>query len=230
VQQLRTIPAPCSPSGMGCRPEARWRSAGNLRTDKGRSISWARAVAWVSSSKLVSIPSNARRHLAVNDDVARTAAAELLTLGEAAAVLRTPVATLRYWRHLGVGPDGFRLGRRVLYRRQDVDRWVAEQRGPVTPSIDRSQCEPRAANRRPDGFPIRLFLCVRFTPAYSRPPAPGCQSRDLWTSGRPVDPELSDKWRRASPPHRSHTDTPRHAAEATCDSRHGGDQRLTSRG
>jgi len=63
----------------------------------------------------------------VNDDVARTAAAELLTLGEAAAVLRTPVATLRYWRHFGVGPDGFRLGRRVVYRRQDVDRWVAEQ-------------------------------------------------------------------------------------------------------
>jgi hypothetical protein len=160
----------------------------------------ARAVAWVSSSKLVSIPSNARRHLAVNDDVARTAAAELLTLGEAAAVLRTPVATLRYWRHLGVGPDGFRLGRRVLYRRQDVDRWVAEQRGPVTPSIDRSQCEPRAANRRPDGFPIRLFLCVRFTPAYSRPQAPGCQSRDLWTSGRPVDRELSDQVAPREPP------------------------------
>jgi hypothetical protein len=63
----------------------------------------------------------------VNDDDAPTAAAELLTLEEAAAVLRTPVATLRYGRHLGVGPDGFRLGRRVVYRRQDVDRWVAER-------------------------------------------------------------------------------------------------------
>lgn len=63
----------------------------------------------------------------MNDDDARTAAAELLTPEEAAAVLRTPVATLRYWRHLGVGLDGFRLGRRVIYRRQDVDRWVAER-------------------------------------------------------------------------------------------------------
>ena len=61
------------------------------------------------------------------DDDASTAAAELLTLAEAAAVLRTPVATLRYWRHLGIGPDGFRLGRRIVYRRQDVDRWVTER-------------------------------------------------------------------------------------------------------
>lgn len=62
-----------------------------------------------------------------NDDD-RTAAAELLTLEEAAAVLRTPVATLRYWRHLGVGPDGFRLGRQVVYRRDDVNGWVAERK------------------------------------------------------------------------------------------------------
>ena len=50
---------------------------------------------------------------------------DLMTLGEASAYLRTPVATLRYWRHLGTGPAGFRLGRRVMYRREDVDRWVA---------------------------------------------------------------------------------------------------------
>jgi DNA-binding transcriptional MerR regulator len=53
---------------------------------------------------------------------------DLLTLTEAAAFLRAPVATLRYWRHLGIGPEGFRLGRRLLYRREDLDRWVAEQR------------------------------------------------------------------------------------------------------
>jgi len=62
----------------------------------------------------------------VTHDDAHTAA-ELLTLAEAAAVLRTPVATLRYWRHLGVGPDGFRLGRRVVYRREDVNRWLSDQ-------------------------------------------------------------------------------------------------------
>jgi excisionase family DNA binding protein len=52
---------------------------------------------------------------------------DLMTLAEAAAHLRTPVATLRYWRHLGTGPAGFRLGRRVVFRRADLDRWVCEQ-------------------------------------------------------------------------------------------------------
>ena len=52
---------------------------------------------------------------------------QLLTLPEAAAYLRTPVATLRYWRHLGTGPKGFLLGRRVMFRRSDLDRWVTEQ-------------------------------------------------------------------------------------------------------
>jgi predicted DNA-binding transcriptional regulator AlpA len=69
----------------------------------------------------------------VTDDDVRTAAAELLTLAEVAAVLRTPVATLRYWRHLGVGPDGFRLGRRVVYRREDVNRWLAQQQQAQSP-------------------------------------------------------------------------------------------------
>jgi predicted DNA-binding transcriptional regulator AlpA len=39
-------------------------------------------------------------------------------------VLRAPVATLRYWRHLGTGPNSFRLGRRVLYRRADLRAWI----------------------------------------------------------------------------------------------------------
>jgi excisionase family DNA binding protein len=49
---------------------------------------------------------------------------ELLTITEAADLLRAPVATLRYWRHLRIGPHSFRLGRRVLYRRDDLDAWV----------------------------------------------------------------------------------------------------------
>ena len=47
---------------------------------------------------------------------ARDGHPELVTLAEAATFLRTPVATLRYWRHLGIGPDGFHLGRRVMYQ------------------------------------------------------------------------------------------------------------------
>ena len=54
---------------------------------------------------------------------------DLLTISEAAEVLRAPVATLRYWRHIGTGPHSFRLGRRVLYRRSDLDAWVEARRG-----------------------------------------------------------------------------------------------------
>ncbi len=53
---------------------------------------------------------------------------ELLTIAEAAELVRAPVATLRFWRHLGTGPRSFRLGRRVLYRRDDLHDWIAQQR------------------------------------------------------------------------------------------------------
>lgn len=52
---------------------------------------------------------------------------DLLTIAEAAELLRAPVATLRYWRHLGTGPHSFRVGRRVLYRRDDVSAWIESQ-------------------------------------------------------------------------------------------------------
>ncbi|SFP21385.1 DNA binding domain-containing protein, excisionase family [Geodermatophilus dictyosporus] len=59
---------------------------------------------------------------------ARSSASDLMTLAETAAYLRTPVATLRYWRHLGEGPVGFRLGRRVVFKRTDVDAWLDARR------------------------------------------------------------------------------------------------------
>jgi excisionase family DNA binding protein len=64
----------------------------------------------------------------VSDEVAASRGPELLTIIEAAELLRAPVATLRYWRHLGTGPRSFRLGRRVLYRRDDLRTWVDAQR------------------------------------------------------------------------------------------------------
>ncbi len=57
---------------------------------------------------------------------AATATEELLTLAEVAAIVRAPIATLRYWRHLGTGPRSFRLGRRVVYRATDLQTWIDE--------------------------------------------------------------------------------------------------------
>jgi len=52
---------------------------------------------------------------------------ELLTVAEAAAMTKLPPSTLRYWRHIGTGgPLSFKLGRRIMYRRSDVENWVRE--------------------------------------------------------------------------------------------------------
>ena len=51
---------------------------------------------------------------------------DLLTTAEVAALTRAPVSTVRYWRHMGQGPASFRLGRRVVYRRGAVARWLRE--------------------------------------------------------------------------------------------------------
>ncbi len=52
---------------------------------------------------------------------------ELLTMAEVAAVVRVPLATLRYWRHLGTGPRSFRIGRSVRYWRTEVHAWLVQQ-------------------------------------------------------------------------------------------------------
>lgn len=54
---------------------------------------------------------------------------EYLTTQELAQKLRTSAETCRYWRHIGKGPKSFRVGRKVLYARSDVDAFIAEARG-----------------------------------------------------------------------------------------------------
>jgi predicted DNA-binding transcriptional regulator AlpA len=49
---------------------------------------------------------------------------ELLTLEDLSTVIGAPVATLRHWRLTGYGPKSAKIGRRVLYRRSDVESWL----------------------------------------------------------------------------------------------------------
>jgi DNA-binding transcriptional MerR regulator len=52
---------------------------------------------------------------------------ELLTVSEVAAMTRLSEGTLRYWRYAGsCGPESIKLGRRVMYRRADVEKWLQE--------------------------------------------------------------------------------------------------------
>lgn len=52
-----------------------------------------------------------------------------LTTMEVAEALRTPIETVRYWRHIGKGPKSFKVGRRVLYAADDLEAFIAEARG-----------------------------------------------------------------------------------------------------
>jgi excisionase family DNA binding protein len=50
---------------------------------------------------------------------------EWVTIGELAAELRVPVATVYQWRTRRRGPRGARFGKHVRFRRSDVDAWIA---------------------------------------------------------------------------------------------------------
>lgn len=51
-----------------------------------------------------------------------------LTTAEVAQRYRTSESTVRYWRYLGKGPKGIRIGRNVLYPLDEVERYDAELR------------------------------------------------------------------------------------------------------
>jgi DNA-binding transcriptional MerR regulator len=57
---------------------------------------------------------------------------DLLTEDEAARLLRVAPRSLRRWRAIGTGPPYTRAGRRVLYRRAAVLKWLQdnERRAP----------------------------------------------------------------------------------------------------
>jgi len=50
---------------------------------------------------------------------------ELLTIEEVSEATRLPVSTLYHYRATGQGPQSAKLGRRVMYRRVDVETWIA---------------------------------------------------------------------------------------------------------
>lgn len=49
-----------------------------------------------------------------------------LTTAEVAERYRTAESTVRYWRHVGYGPRGVKVGRRVLYSASELARFDQE--------------------------------------------------------------------------------------------------------
>ncbi len=52
---------------------------------------------------------------------------KLIGVPEVAEWIGVPVATVRVWRHRGIGPRSIKCGRWVKYRPSDVERWLDSQ-------------------------------------------------------------------------------------------------------
>lgn len=52
---------------------------------------------------------------------------KLLTIEEAAELLRMPIGTLRHHRLKKTGPPSAKLGRRVVYREDELQAWIRQQ-------------------------------------------------------------------------------------------------------
>ena len=44
--------------------------------------------------------------------------------------LGVPIGTIYAWRHRGLGPRGYRIGKHVRFRRSDIEAWLALQADP----------------------------------------------------------------------------------------------------
>ena len=66
----------------------------------------------------------------------------LMTLDEVAGYLGVTSNAMYTMRHRGRGPQAFRLGTRLRYRRSEVDAWLEAHRD-----------EPREVPRQPVGVP-----------------------------------------------------------------------------
>ncbi len=62
---------------------------------------------------------------------------DLMTTADVAQRVRTSPSTVRYWRHIGYGPRGFLVGRRVLYSAADVETWLTELSARAAEGMDR---------------------------------------------------------------------------------------------
>lgn len=57
---------------------------------------------------------------------------DIIDTKEVAILTGTPESTLRFWRHTNQGPTSFKIGRRVVYRREAVLNWIAQQESATT--------------------------------------------------------------------------------------------------
>ena len=62
-----------------------------------------------------------------------------LTVGQLADRYHKTPATIRYWKHIGYGPKGVKVGTTVLYSREDVEAFDAELKAQAQAERDTRQ-------------------------------------------------------------------------------------------
>ncbi|MEV2201023.1 helix-turn-helix domain-containing protein [Streptomyces fradiae] len=71
------------------------------------------------------------------DAPARVQALErFYTTDDVAERYRTAAGTVRYWRHIGFGPKGVKVGRRYLYSETELRRFDAELAAKVQAALE----------------------------------------------------------------------------------------------
>jgi excisionase family DNA binding protein len=62
----------------------------------------------------------------MDSEAEQTRESDLLLLPEVARLTRLSESTIRWLRHQGRAPAGFRLGRRLVFRRGEVEAWLRQ--------------------------------------------------------------------------------------------------------
>jgi hypothetical protein len=65
---------------------------------------------------------------------------EWLTVAQVAERYHKTAATIRYWKHIGYGPTGVKVGTTVLYAREDVEAFDAQLKAQA--QADRNARQP----------------------------------------------------------------------------------------
>ena len=82
---------------------------------------------------------------------------DLLTPAELSSLLSLSVSTLAQWRCTGRGPAWLKIGGKVRYHSEEVDRWI-EAQGKGVPSSD---VNPPAVGRQPSRSRSLVAQAVR---------------------------------------------------------------------
>jgi predicted DNA-binding transcriptional regulator AlpA len=93
-----------------------------------------------------------------------------LTTAEVAQLTGLSVHTLSYWRQSGQGPKTIKAGTRTLYRRKDVEQWLAEVDGRSEPMAGRKNARsgPRLSGTT-GWYEKAVEAAGRIEPAHTSP-------------------------------------------------------------